>query len=165
MRIDWNWNGYARRQAAVLGVGVLSIWGVLQVHTLTGHEGEVRQVAFSGDGTQVVSASEDDHSVRVWDVASGRQVRLFAGGRFALVEGLSGEHTQDRHVITTSRDTLRIYEVGTEQQDAEGGAAAAPVACFKAPQYIISVRCFGAVICVGGDKGAVCILSAPFLAA
>jgi len=130
----------------------------------TGHSRRVTRVAFSHDGAQVVSTS-DDNSVRFFDVASGGQVRQLAGNEFALVEGLSGEHTRDRHIIITSEDTLRIYEVGTEQQHAEGGAAAAPVACFKAPQHIISVRCVGATICVGCAGGAVCILSAPFLTA
>ena len=130
---------------------------------VTGHSDEVHLVAFSGDGAQVVSASDD--SVRVWDVASSRQVRQFAGDDFALVEGLSGEHNGDRHIITTSLDrvSLRIYEIGAEQQDAEGGAVAAPVACFKAPAEIESIRCHGATICVGCAGGAVCILSAPFL--
>jgi len=135
---------------------------------LTGHSDVVNWVAFSGDGAQVVSASENDHSVRVWDVASGKQIRYFAGDNFALVEGLFGEHQRNRHIITINRDrfTLRIYEVGTEQQDAEGGAAAAPVACFKAPhQVMFSVRCRGSTICAGCGGGAVCILSAPFLIA
>jgi len=101
----------------------------------------------------------------VWDVASGRQVRQLTGRMFAFVEGPSGEHKKDRHVITALNDTLRIYEVGNEQQHAEDGAAAAPVAYFKAPQHIFSVRCFGSTICVGCDDGAVCLLSAPFLAA
>jgi WD40 repeat protein len=35
-----------------------------------GHTGEVNRVAFSGDGSQVASCS-DDRSVRIWDVASG----------------------------------------------------------------------------------------------
>jgi hypothetical protein len=130
----------------------------------------VTLVAFSHDGAQAVSAS-NDNTVRVWDVASARQVRQFAGNRFALVEGLSGEHTTDRHIITTSGDTLRVYECVEEQQHAVDSAAAAPVACFKAPQDITSVHCVGAAICVGCDggaariAGAVCILSAPFLAA
>ena len=128
-----------------------------------GHSEAVSRVAFSRDGAQVVSGSDD--TVCWWDVASGRQVRQLAGTTFALVEGLSGEHTRDRHVITTSGDTLRIYEIGNEEQHAEDGAVAAPVACFKAPQRIFSVRCFGAAICVGCTGGAVCILSAPFLAA
>ena len=117
---------------------------------------------FSHDGAQVISASHD--SVRLWDVASGRQVHQLAGDRFALVEGLSGEHTTDRHVLTTHGDTLRIYECAEKQQHAGDGAAAAPVAFFKAPQRVSSVQCVGATICVGCFGGAVCILSAPFLA-
>ena len=35
-----------------------------------GHTGEVNGVAFSGDGSQVASGS-NDNSVRIWDVASG----------------------------------------------------------------------------------------------
>jgi hypothetical protein len=145
----------------------------LQVCTLKGHSANLSRVAFSHDDAQVVSGSYDN-TVRWWDVASGRQVRQLAGDNFALVEGLPGNHKRDRHVITASGDTLRIYEVAEEQQHAEGGAAEAPVACFKAPQKINSVRCVGATICVGcgesgwatglGD-GAVCMLSAPFLTA
>ena len=124
----------------------------------------MKRVEFSHDGAQVVSSSWDD-TVRVWDVASGRQVRQFTGNDFALVEDLSGEHTTDRHIITTSGKTLRIYECAEKQQHAEDGTVEAPVACFKAPQDISSVRCVGATICVGCVEGAVCILSAPFLAA
>jgi len=54
---------------------------------------------------------------------------------------------------------LLIYEGG-----AEGGGASA-VACFKAPEKITSVRCYGGSICVGCGGGAVCVLQAPFLAA
>jgi len=137
------------------------------VRTLTRLPSAVTRVEFSHDGAQVVSANAGaDSSVHVWDVTSGRQVLQLAGSSFALVEGLSGEHTTDRHIITALGDTLRIYEVGSEQQQhAEDGAAAAPVACFKAPKEIYSVRCVGATICVGCVGGAVCILSAPFLAA
>ena len=134
------------------------------MRTLTGHSGGVHQVAFNHDSAQVVSCGMD-HTVRFWDVASGRQVGQLAGERFALVKGLAGEHTKDRHVITALGDTLRIYEIGNEEQHAEDGVAATPVACFKAPQHIRFVRCVGATICVGCDRGAVCILSALFLAA
>ena len=128
-----------------------------------GHENVVGRVAFSNDGAQVVSCGWDD-TVRWWDVASGRQVRQLTGRRFALVEGLSCEHKKDRHVITAHGDTLRIYECAEKQQHAEGGAVEAPVACFKAPERIASVQCVGATICVGCERGPVCILSAPFLA-
>ena len=120
------------------------------MRTLTGHEDRVRQVAFSGDGAQVVSCSMDD-TARWWDVASGRQVRQLAGDRFALVEGVSGEHKRDRHVITALDDTLRMYQIGNEEQHAGDGAAEAPVACFKAPQPIVSVWCFADLV-IGGSR-------------
>ena len=81
-----------------------------------------------------------------------------------MVEGASDEHTRVRHVLTARDDTLLIYQVAKEQQHRDDGAAAAPVACFKAPLRIAAVRCQGAAICVGCEDGTVCILSAPFLA-
>ena len=42
---------------------------------------------------------------------------------------------------------------------------ATPVAFFKASQYITSMVCHGATICVVCSNGAVCILKAPFLVA
>jgi len=137
---------------------------ISQVHTLTGHSRPVTRVDFSQDGAQVVSGSTDN-TVRFFEVASGRQVRQLAGTTIALLEGLSGEYKRDRHVLTTHGDTLLIHEIGNEEQHAQDGAAAAAVACFKAPQSIYCVRCFGATICVGCFRGAICILSAPFLAA
>jgi WD40 repeat protein len=131
---------------------------------VTGHSGAVRQVEFSDDGTQVISAG-DDQTVRFWELASGRQVRQLAGSEFALVEGLSDEHKRGRYILTARGNTLLIYECREEEQEGGGCAAAAPVACFKAPGGIDSVRCHGAAICVGCADGAVCILSAPFLAA
>jgi len=131
---------------------------------VTGHSARVTEVQFSDDGKQAISSSLDE-TVRVWDVASGTLIRQFAGEQFALVEGLSQEHKRFLHVITALGDTLSIHKVAKEEQHVEDGAAAAPVACFRAPQPIVSVRCNGATICVGCDEGAVCVLSAPFLTA
>ena len=73
--------------------------------------------------------------------------RQLAGGQYAWVEGLSNRDKRDRYVVTARHDTLRI-ECGREQH-AENGAAAFPVVNFKAPDFISSVRCHGAAICVG----------------
>ena len=156
--------------------------------TLTGHSRYVTCVQFSDDGLQVISGSRDgtvlvspitrarshdelrghcwcahaarsSQQVRFWDVASGQQVRQVLGDEYALVEGDAAQHQAGRHILTASENMLLIYEGG-----AEGGAASA-VACFKAPETIESVRCYGGSICVGCRGGAVCILQAPFLAA
>ncbi len=46
--------------------------------TLKGHRGGVRFVAFSPDGTRLTSASGDG-TVKVWDVATGREIRSLNG--------------------------------------------------------------------------------------
>ena len=128
-----------------------------------GHSGPVHQVEFSDDGAQVLSAGDE---VIVWDIASGTRARQLTGDWCALVEGLSDEHKWGRHILTASGDTLLIFEYGREMEPGEDPpGAAAPVACFKAPNVIHSLRCHGAAICVGCLGGTVCILTAPFLAA
>ena len=141
--------------------------GIISINpecTVIGHSATVTRVQFSDDAAQVLSCS-DDGKVLFWDIAEGRTVRQIYGCDFALVEGLSDEHKRGRHVLIASNDKLLIYECAKEQRHGVDGAVAAPVACFKAPNRIESVRCRGAAICVGCDGGAVCILSAPFLAA
>jgi len=53
-----------------------------QVRTLRGHSEEVNSVAFSRDGKWIVSGSSDA-DVKIWDVATGAEVRYFEGVRFA----------------------------------------------------------------------------------
>jgi WD40 repeat protein len=54
------------------------------VHTLTGHLGGVLSVAFSPNGTRVVSGSAD-HLVKIWDAATGTEVRKLCGSAFREV--------------------------------------------------------------------------------
>jgi hypothetical protein len=93
-------------------------------------------------------------------VASGQQVRQVSGSEFAFVEGNGArKHQAGRHILALVDHMLLIYE-GDAERD-----AASVVACFKAPQPILSVRCNGSNICVGCEGGAVLFLQAPFLAA
>jgi len=52
-----------------------------QVRTLRGHSHGVMSVAFSPDGTRVVSGSADK-LLKIWDVETGAEVRSFVGGRW-----------------------------------------------------------------------------------
>ena len=51
-----------------------------QAGTLRGHTDVVTTVAFSRDGTRIVSGSEDK-TVRIWDVETGAEVSSFVGMR------------------------------------------------------------------------------------
>jgi len=99
-----------------------------------------------------------------WDIASGKEVRQVAGSEFAFGTGAAMRQLNtNRHFLKAIGRTLVITELphGGAGSIEEGGA---PVAFFKAPQWITSVRCHGATICVGCEGGAVCILQARFLA-
>ena len=129
--------------------------------------------------------------MRFWDIASGDEVRQIALGEFSwktpnFSTGAEKiEHKTDWHLIKVARRSATLLitkliplegEEGVKDgsEGSEDGAApvatrqrraaAAPIACFKAPQDITAVRCHGATICVGGVDGAVCFLQAPVLA-
>ena len=131
---------------------------------VSGHSGSVTRVRFSDDGAQVISCSDDD-TVRFWDFDHDVQVRELAGSILTFVEGPSDQRKSDRYILTACGDMLLIYNGVKEEQDPDDLVKSIPVACFKAPREIISVGCHGASIFVGCDGGAVCVLSASFLAA
>jgi WD40 repeat protein len=49
-----------------------------ELKKLNGHTDYVRSVAFSSDGTRIVSGS-DDKSVRVWDASTGAELKKLNG--------------------------------------------------------------------------------------
>ena len=65
-RLHWKWSGI--------------MVGGRQVHTLTGHEGDVWAVAFSPNGNRIASGSTDN-LVKIWDTETGAQVSSFVGVR------------------------------------------------------------------------------------
>jgi WD40 repeat protein len=73
---------------------------------LVGHRAEINSVAFSADGTQVVTASAD-HDARIWDARSGAMVQVLLG-HFATVS--DARFSPDgRWVVTAGPETAGLW--------------------------------------------------------
>ncbi|HQH72442.1 MAG TPA: WD40 repeat domain-containing protein, partial [bacterium] len=83
------------------------------VRMLTGHTGSVTSVAFSADGSKLLSGSQDNTAL-LWDVASGQPVRVFRGHAGA-VNGVAFLPGGSR-LLTGSEDrTARLWDAETGQ--------------------------------------------------
>src|SRR4051812_37121994 len=66
---------------------------------MEGHSGIVASLAFAKDGKRAVTGASDG-TARLWDLASGKALRVFAGPRTGLHDvALSGD---GRRILTTS---------------------------------------------------------------
>ncbi|MDE2827370.1 MAG: hypothetical protein OXL40_08695 [Bacteroidota bacterium] len=77
----------------------------------TGHASSVNSVVFSPDGTQLVSGSYDD-TIRLWDVATGQEVRRFEGHR-DWVNSVVFSPDGAQLASGSDDDTIRLWDVAT----------------------------------------------------
>lgn len=77
---------------------------------LNGHANPIRCLAFSGDGTLLASGGRV--AVKIWDVASGRELATFKPFE-TLVAGFHFNAVNNRLLLVSRRGDVEIREVGT----------------------------------------------------
>jgi WD40 repeat protein len=87
----------------------LAVCQMNQVDSLVGHSEWVRSIAISADGQTLVSAS-NDKTVRVWDLRSGRLLRLFVGHR-DRVKALGVGPTSDRLFSVDATSIVKAWRL------------------------------------------------------
>ena len=83
-------------------------------NALRGHGIWVRSVAFSSDGTRIVSGSSDQ-TIRVWDAATGQQVGEALRGHENQVNSVAFSSDGTRIVSGSSDQTIRVWDAPTGQ--------------------------------------------------
>ncbi|MGH8608362.1 MAG: NB-ARC domain-containing protein [Gammaproteobacteria bacterium] len=99
------------------------------VRTLEGHADSVRAVALSPDGTCAVSGG-DDHTLKVWDLESGRELRTLEGHADS-VSALTPDGKRAVSAAAADR-TIVVWELQTATLVATFGADSEVRACAAA---------------------------------
>ena len=84
------------------------------LRTLGGHQSTVYSVALSADGTTLVSGGGDS-TIKVWDLASGREVRSLAGHK-SYVENVALS-ADGKTVVSGSTDcTIKVWDLSSGRE-------------------------------------------------
>ncbi|MCC5875520.1 MAG: WD40 repeat domain-containing protein, partial [Candidatus Sumerlaeia bacterium] len=76
---------------------------------LDGHVGPINSMAFSPDGTQLISSATGDVISRIWDVESGTVLRLLPSPEAVSAVAWSRDNTS---VLTSNGNTGRVWNTG-----------------------------------------------------
>jgi len=90
-----------------------------------GHTGGVLSVVFSPDGKYIISGS-GDNTIKLWDVASGREIRTFSGHKgsvYSVAISPDGKYILSGSVFKSILHEQKLWDVasGQEIRTLEGG--------------------------------------------
>ena len=91
--------------------GVDKVWS-RELIQLQGHDGPIFSVAFSPDGSKIISGSEDE-TIRVWDASTGIEMLPPLRGHDDSINSVAFSPDGSK-IISGSRDsTIRVWDAGT----------------------------------------------------
>lgn len=111
---------YTEWQRANITNTVKPLRAMSAAKVLQGHGNGIQSAVFSSDGKKVLTSS-DDRTARIWDAATGKELKKFAG--HTEVVRSAAFSPDEKRVVTCSDDkTARIWdtETGRELQKFEG---------------------------------------------
>jgi WD40 repeat protein/serine/threonine protein kinase len=97
--------------------GYIQVWDIAagkRVQIIHGHEDEVLSLAYSKDGSRLLSSSYDK-TARLWDTTTGKEVRTFSGHTWWVWS--ASFSADEKQVVTAGHDgTAIVWEVASPKR-------------------------------------------------